>query len=97
MRKHLAQRNPFEVDDILNDLRRRFPSQPSALAAVDVALHDLIGKRLGLPLWKYWGLNRNAHAANVLHHRHRHSGKRGREGGGGGAISGFEDQAGRAE
>ena len=57
MRQHLAQRDPFEMDDLLNDLRRRFPSQPSALAAVDMALHDLIGKRLGLPLWKYWGLN----------------------------------------
>jgi L-alanine-DL-glutamate epimerase-like enolase superfamily enzyme len=24
---------------------------------VDLALHDLIGKKLGLPLWKYWGLD----------------------------------------
>ncbi len=31
---------------------------PSALrCAVDVALHDWLGKRVGMPLWKLWGLN----------------------------------------
>ncbi len=31
----------------------------SALAAVDLALHDWLGKRVGLPLWQLWGLNRD--------------------------------------
>jgi len=57
MGRLLARREPFDLEDILAELKRRFPTQPSAIAAVDVALHDLIGKRLGLPLWKYWGLN----------------------------------------
>ncbi|MEA5618516.1 dipeptide epimerase [Cronbergia sp. UHCC 0137] len=31
---------------------------PSAVrAALDIALHDWLGKRVGLPLWKMWGLN----------------------------------------
>jgi L-alanine-DL-glutamate epimerase-like enolase superfamily enzyme len=30
---------------------------PAARAAVSCALHDLVGKRLGLPLWKLWGLD----------------------------------------
>ncbi|MGC8785728.1 MAG: dipeptide epimerase [Armatimonadota bacterium] len=32
---------------------------PSALrAAVDIAVHDWLGKAVGLPLWKLWGLER---------------------------------------
>ncbi len=30
----------------------------SVRAAIDVALHDWLGKSLGLPLWRLWGLNR---------------------------------------
>jgi L-alanine-DL-glutamate epimerase-like enolase superfamily enzyme len=33
---------------------------PSAVrAAVDIALHDWMGKRLGRPLWQLWGLDRS--------------------------------------
>ena len=31
----------------------------AALAALDVALHDWLGKRVGLPLWQLWGLDRS--------------------------------------
>ncbi|MBW4577083.1 MAG: dipeptide epimerase [Aphanothece sp. CMT-3BRIN-NPC111] len=30
----------------------------AAQAALDMALHDWLGKRVGLPLWQMWGLNR---------------------------------------
>lgn len=30
---------------------------PSARAALSAALHDLVGKRLGIPVWKLWGLD----------------------------------------
>jgi muconate cycloisomerase len=32
----------------------------SAWAALDVAMHDWLGKRVELPLWQLWGLDRNA-------------------------------------
>ncbi len=32
----------------------------SAQAALDIALYDWLGKKVGLPLWRLWGLNRNA-------------------------------------
>ena len=31
----------------------------SARAALDMALHDWLGKRVGLPLWQIWGLDRS--------------------------------------
>ena len=30
---------------------------PSARAAISAALHDLAGKRLGIPVWRLWGLD----------------------------------------
>jgi L-alanine-DL-glutamate epimerase-like enolase superfamily enzyme len=32
----------------------------SAMAALDMAIHDWVGKQMGLPLWQMWKLNRNA-------------------------------------
>ncbi|MBA2479204.1 MAG: dipeptide epimerase [Planctomycetes bacterium] len=57
MGKRLVDRDPFEIDAIIADLAARFPREPSAIAAIDIALHDLIGKKLKLPLWRYWGLD----------------------------------------
>jgi L-alanine-DL-glutamate epimerase-like enolase superfamily enzyme len=31
----------------------------SAQAAIDMALYDWLGKKVGLPLWRLWGLNRS--------------------------------------
>jgi len=46
--------DPFLIEDILNQLP---PGSPAARAAVDIALHDLWGKRLGQPLYRLLGLN----------------------------------------
>jgi L-alanine-DL-glutamate epimerase-like enolase superfamily enzyme len=47
-------RDPFALEDLLNNL----PEGPhAARAAVDIALHDLIGKLLGIPLYQFFGLN----------------------------------------
>ena len=43
----------------------------AARCAVSAALHDLQGKRLGVPLWKLWGLDTGRLAAQQLHHRDR--------------------------
>src|SRR5258706_7057712 len=57
MGKLIAKRDPFELETILSELRKRFPNEPSAIGAVDIALNDLIGKKMGVPLWKLWGLD----------------------------------------
>ncbi len=46
--------DPFLIEEILD--RVHSPSQ-AALAALDIALHDLWGQRLGQPLYRLFGLN----------------------------------------
>ena len=49
--------DPFALEDILQRLDSIIGLNPSAKAAVDMALHDLMGKMLGVPLYKLLGLN----------------------------------------
>lgn len=53
----LADRDPFEVEPITAALLERFDGQRAAVCAVDAALHDWIGKRLGLPTARMLGLS----------------------------------------
>jgi len=46
--------DPFDIDMVLS---RRPPGSRAARAAIDEALHDLWGKKLGQPLYKLFGLN----------------------------------------
>jgi L-alanine-DL-glutamate epimerase-like enolase superfamily enzyme len=57
--------NPLALPGLLRDLRRSFGRQPSALAAVDMALHDILGQVLGLPLWKLLGGVRDRIATSI--------------------------------
>ena len=50
-------RDPFETEGILSDLNHLAPHNTAAKAAVDIALHDWIGKKLNVPLWKMFGLD----------------------------------------
>lgn len=56
----LSQFNdPFQLEDILAYVDSLSPGDTSAKAAVDIALHDLVGKLLGAPWYKIWGLNKD--------------------------------------
>ncbi len=50
---------PFQLDEILSYVHKLTPGNTSAKAAIDIALHDWIGKKLQIPLWKMWGLNKD--------------------------------------
>jgi L-alanine-DL-glutamate epimerase-like enolase superfamily enzyme len=52
-----ADSDAFVLEDLLAALAPQLEGQSSALAALDMALHDLVGKRLGAPLHRLWGLN----------------------------------------
>lgn len=47
--------DPLRLTMLLERLREPLLLQPSARSAVDMALHDILGKRAGLPLWKVLG------------------------------------------
>lgn len=49
--------NPFELEETTDRLVSRFPDEPSARAAVDIALHDLAAQRQGVPLYRWLGLD----------------------------------------
>jgi L-Ala-D/L-Glu epimerase len=48
--------DPFDLDAVLT---KRPPGSRAARSAIDEALHDLWGKKLGQPLYKLFGLNPN--------------------------------------
>ena len=50
--------DPFQLESIETALEATLQRNAAARAAISAALHDLVGKRLGVPVWKYWGLDR---------------------------------------
>jgi L-alanine-DL-glutamate epimerase-like enolase superfamily enzyme len=51
--------DPHALARIERRLRDRVRDNPAARAAVSVALHDLAARRLGVPLYRMWGLDRD--------------------------------------
>ena len=49
--------DPFCLEDILGYVDSLSPGDSAAKAAVDIALHDLVGKLLGAPWYRIWGLD----------------------------------------
>ena len=49
--------DPFQLEDILSYVDSLSSGDTAAKAAVDIALHDLVGKLLGQPWWRLWGLD----------------------------------------
>jgi L-alanine-DL-glutamate epimerase-like enolase superfamily enzyme len=51
----LSGKDIREINLLLSELPVRFPKNPAARAAIDIALHDAFTKFLGIPLVKYLG------------------------------------------
>ncbi|MCX6558555.1 MAG: dipeptide epimerase [Candidatus Aminicenantes bacterium] len=49
--------DPFRMEDILDYIDAIAAGNGAAKAAVDIALHDLVGKLAGQPWYRIWGLN----------------------------------------
>ena len=50
-------RDPFRLEEILAYVDSLSPGDSAAKAAIDIALHDLVGKLIGQPWWRLWGLD----------------------------------------
>ncbi|MEO8199889.1 MAG: dipeptide epimerase [Gemmatimonadota bacterium] len=49
--------DPFKIEDAELAWATLLKRNPSARAALSSALHDLVGKRLGIPVYQMWGLD----------------------------------------
>ena len=49
--------DPFRIEEIHEYMDKVAPDNRAAKASVDIALHDLLGKIMGQPWYKIWGLN----------------------------------------
>lgn len=65
---NLTQFNdPYNLEEILEYVDGIAPGNSAIKAAVDIALHDLIGKMLNIPLHKYFGLpKRNLETSKTI-------------------------------
>ncbi|TVM03887.1 MAG: dipeptide epimerase [Candidatus Brocadia sp. WS118] len=59
----LRQANPFHLEDTALLFKNRFPGDAAARAALDIALYDMVGKKLKIPLYQLLGLKQ--HTAKV--------------------------------
>lgn len=55
-----AGSDPFALERVESAIASSLGGNPAARAAVSSALHDLVGKRLGVPVWRLWGLDASA-------------------------------------
>jgi len=49
--------DPWHIEDIEAELHRALRFNGSVKSAISAALHDLAGKRLGVPVYRIWGLD----------------------------------------
>jgi L-alanine-DL-glutamate epimerase-like enolase superfamily enzyme len=53
----LLPEGPFDLETAEERWALQLRRNPAARAALSAAMHDLAAKRLGVPLWKLWGLD----------------------------------------
>ena len=49
--------DPFDLENAEARFAQLAPQHAAARSALSAALHDLVGKRVGQPLWRMWGLD----------------------------------------
>jgi L-alanine-DL-glutamate epimerase-like enolase superfamily enzyme len=58
VRDLLTGGDPWQFEKLMAEVSRRVPDQHAAKAAIDIALMDWVGQKLGVPLYRYFGLDR---------------------------------------
>jgi L-alanine-DL-glutamate epimerase-like enolase superfamily enzyme len=57
VRPMLASADPYQFAKVMAEVTRRIEGQQAAKAAIDIALMDWFGQKLGVPLYTYFGLD----------------------------------------
>lgn len=57
VRPYLEKADPMQFRKIIGEVFRRVPGQYAAKAAIDIALMDWVGQRLGVPVYRLFGLD----------------------------------------
>jgi L-alanine-DL-glutamate epimerase-like enolase superfamily enzyme len=60
VRDLLTSGDPWQFEKLMAEVFRRVQGQYAAKAAIDIALLDWVGKKLGVPLYRYFGLDPKA-------------------------------------
>ena len=55
----LQSSNPAQFQKVMSQVDARVPGEWAAKSAIDIALMDWLGKKLGIPLYEYFGLDTN--------------------------------------
>jgi L-alanine-DL-glutamate epimerase-like enolase superfamily enzyme len=55
--ERVLTRDPFALEDLETEMNAALRLNGSVKSAISAAAHDLVGKRLGVPLYKLWGLD----------------------------------------
>lgn len=54
---HALPEDPFLIEQLHERMESVVRGNPAAKAAIDIAIHDLVGKKLGVPLHSFFGLS----------------------------------------
>jgi L-alanine-DL-glutamate epimerase-like enolase superfamily enzyme len=65
IRDMLVGKDPLAIDALLREIGPLVHSNPSAVAAFDMALHDILGKVAGLPLFRLLGGTKNTFETDI--------------------------------
>ena len=57
LRRFLLEADPWQFDKVLGEVSSLLEGQHAAKAAVDIAILDWVGQKLGVPLYRYFGLD----------------------------------------
>lgn len=57
LREYLETCDPWQFAKVMTEVFRRVPGNYAAKCALDIALMDWVGKKLGIPLYRYFGLD----------------------------------------
>jgi L-Ala-D/L-Glu epimerase len=57
LREHILATDPWQFSKLMGQVFRRIQGQFAGKAALDIALMDWVGQKLGIPLYRYFGLD----------------------------------------